>query len=252
MKNPKLIIDCKIGDPLFIVNYKVSLPYDYSRDNIRKMYIKEIIPGFDHDVYKLEKINVFGGNEYYEFNNDSSKHDELTLDTDYSYGKNGDRIYSTYQGALNYLVQEIQYNLNKQLKRLEYIEENLGICTTPFMKIKTHSFYDNKEHYNHYTRKEIYDIDWYEDNYEKQIKTINDKVKDKKFEVWKEHVEYDALGRLVRNCYTWKELDKKFDTLEEANEYIWKVDKSRVPCEIGKYFFEGFRYYVKYPKEINE
>ena len=64
--------------------------------------------------------------------------------------------------------------------------------------------------------------------------------------MWSKYVEYDALGRQNHSFSFIKDkLIKTFDTLQEANAWIFKNDKSRTPCEEGKPFFEGDHYYVK-------
>ena len=88
----KLSKDLKEGNPVFMIKYTSNIP-DYLRDDIRKLYVDKVIYGSDWeggDLYKLRRINVFSADEYYEIRHENSeRHDDLTLDTDYAYGKNG-------------------------------------------------------------------------------------------------------------------------------------------------------------------
>lgn len=249
----KLFKDLKEGNPVFMVKYTSNIP-DYLRDDIRKLYVDKVIYGSDWeggDLYKLRRINVFSADEYYEIRHENSeRHDDLTLDTDYAYGKNGTntegyRFYTTYQGALNYLIREIQVNILDQLKRLEDIETRLGVSDENLITIKTRSVYEQKDYWQHLKKIEIYNVCWFDDKI--NCNFIDNNLKDKQYEVWSKYVEYDALGRKTNqdSKYIKDILVKKFDTLQEANEWVFKNDKSRTPCEEGTPFFEGDHYYVK-------
>ena len=249
----KLFKDLKEGNPVFMVKYTSNV-HDYLRDDIRKLYVDKVIYGSEWeggDLYKLRRINVFNADEYYEIRHENSdRHDDLVLDTDYAYGKNGTntegyRFYTTYQGALNYLIQEIQVNIREQLKRLEDIETRLGVSNTNLITIKTKSVYEQKDHCRHLKKTEIYDTCWFDDKI--NCNFIDNNLKNKQYEVWSKYVEYDALGRKMNHDsrYIKDILVKKFDTLQEANAWVFKNDKSRTPCEEGTPFFEGDHYYVK-------
>lgn len=249
----KLFKNLKKGDPVYMVKYTSNIPDYYCPDNIRKLWVDEIQYGNEFeggDLYKLKRIHVFSADEVYEIRHENSdRHDNLILDSDFAYGNNGTntegyRFYTTYQEALNYLIQEIQVNIRKQLERLENIETRLGVSDRNIITVKTRSVYEQKDHWQHLKKIEIYDIgDWDKIN----CNFIDKKLKDKQYEVWSKLVEYDALGRKMNHdsIYIKDLLVKKFDTLQEANSWIFKNDKSRSTCGEGTPFFEGDHYYVK-------
>jgi hypothetical protein len=240
----KLVKDCKPGDLLYMVKYDRDLP-DYIHDSITRIVIREIVPGTEFsggDLIRCEYISVFNANTEYEFRHMTSDHDDLLLDTDFLYcdGKyEGCRCYTSYQGALDYLVHSIQYNVMKQLERLETISETLGISENQPIDIST-TYVTNGD--RRYKKKEIYDTGLYPED---SICTIKKSFKPVKTEVRRTHVELDALGRTKHNVYSWDEKFREFDTQEEANKWIFENDESRWPCESGKSFFEGYRYYIK-------
>ena len=240
----KLIIDCKPGDPLYMVKYEPFL-HSECRDCITRIFIKEIIPGCEWDggdLIKCEYISVFNRNTEYEFRHLSSHHDDLIIDSDFLYCKGkyeGYRCYTSYQGALDWLVREIHSNISKQLSRLEDISANLGTSERPLINISTHYLTDGNEKYK---KTEIYDVMYFNKD---KLSRIKSSFEPKKIEVYRYHVELDALGREKRNVYSWEEHFKDFDTLEEANQWIYENDESRWPCEAGNSFYEGYRYYIK-------
>lgn len=248
----KLFKDLKKGDPVYMVKYTSNIP-DYHTDNIKKVYVDEKKFGTEYDggdLYRLKKYHVYGSDEVYEIRHENSDcHDSLLLDTDYAYGRSGTntegyRFYTTYQGALNYLIQKIQIDIRKQLKRLEDVETRYGMSDANLITVKTQSVYEQKDHWQHLKKIEIYDIaDWDKIN----CKFIDKSLKDKQYEVWSKYVEYDALGRKINpdSIYIKDILVKKFDTLQEANAWVFKNDKSRSTCGEGTPFFEGKHYYVK-------
>lgn len=250
----KLFKDLNEGNPVFMVKYTSNIPDYYCPDHIRKLYVDKIIYGTEFeggDLYKLKRTHVFSADEVYEIRHENSdRHDSLLLDSDFAYGNNvtnteGYRFYTTYQGALNYLIQQIQINISKQLKRLEDIETRLGVSDRNLITIKTKSVYEQKDHWSHLKKTEIYDTCWFNDKI--NCNFIDNSLKDKQYEVWSKYVEHDALGRKTNHdsIYIKDKLVKKFDTLQEANAWIFKNDKSRTPCEEGTPFFEGDHYYVK-------
>lgn len=251
----KLFKDLKEGNPVFMVKYTSNIPKNYyCPDNIRKLYVDKVEYGSEFeggDLYKLKSISISGADEVYEIRHETSdRHDSLILDTDYAYGNNGTktegyRFYTTYQEALNYLIQEIQANIRKQLERLEDIETRLGVSDTNLIIIKTRSVYEQKDHWCHLKKIEIYDTCWFDNKI--NCKYIDKNLKDKQYEVWSKYVEYDALGRKMNHSSTYIKdlLVKKFDILQEANAWIFKNDKSRDQCGEGTPFFEGDHYYVK-------
>lgn len=250
----KLFKNLKKGDPVYMVKYTSNIPDYYCPDDIRKLWVDEIKYGSEFeggDLYKLKRVNVFGRDEVYEIRHENSdRHDSLLLDTDFDHGNNGTntegyRFYTTYQEALNYLIIEIQSNISKQLKRLEDIETRLGVADRNIITIKTRSVYDQKDHWRHLKKTEIYNTCWCDDSV--NCNYIDKSLKDKQYEVWSKLVEYDALGRKMNHdsIYIKDLLVKKFDTLQEANAWVFKNDKSRSTCGEGTPFFEGEHYYVK-------
>lgn len=246
----KLLINCKIGDPVYIVNTK-SKSDSGILDCIRQYFIKDIIHHGNGiftagTTYKLEKISLHYTDKY-EFNHSSSIDDELIVDSEHGYGKDGDRIYTTYQGALDYLISDIKCDILKQLRRLEYIEEHLGTSDNSSIVIRTKKMEYNWHKIN---KREIYE-DIYSDDANKDIQEINEKLKNQKIEVWKNYVEYDGEGE---TAYSSKEeyFHKAFDTLEEAEEWIWKNDKSRGICGKNNDIYEGYHYYIKIPEVQTE
>lgn len=180
----KLLINCKIGDPVYIVNTK-SKSDSGIPDCIRQYFIKDIIHHGNGiftagTTYKLEKISLHYTDKY-EFNHSSSIDDELIVDSDHGYGKDGNRIYTTYQGALDYLISDIKCDILKQLHRLEYIEEHLGTSDNSSIVIRTKKMEYNWHKIN---KREIYE-DIYSDDANKDIQEINEKLKNQKIEVWK-------------------------------------------------------------------
>lgn len=241
----KLIINCKPGDPLYMVKYAPSLQTG-SIDYISRIFIKEIIPRNEWeggDLFKCEENCGLYGTTKYEFHNTSSHHDELILDEDFLYcdGKyNGYRCYTSYQGALDWLVGEIQYNIYNQLSRLENISERLGTSERPLLDINTYYLSDGNEKCK---KSEIYDLSWVNKD---KLSKFKSSSSSQKVEVYRRYVELDAIGRNTSHIHLSEEHFRDFDTPEEANKWIYENDESRWPCQSGKPCYEGYRYYIKH------
>ena len=236
-KNTKLIKDCKVGDTL----YYVYDPDFHIELNIFPVKIEEIKYGNEFeggDTYKCVHHTIH--NEYYyEFKNENSDfHDSLIVDMDYAYDdKNHGRFYTSYQGAVDYLIHNLQFNILKEIGRLERIEEKFGISDYNLFIKKTKKI---RENYIDYKKIEIYDnISNYE---EENIDILNEKLKNTKVKVYKQLIETDAYGNV-----RWSGTElfiKEFDSIEEANIWIKENDKSYYHGN-SEWGWEGDRYFIK-------
>lgn len=237
-KTPKLIKDCKVGDTL----YYVILKDGSVEDLIIPVSIEEIKMGdsfgIKPNVYKCKSIY---GSDTYEFNHENSEqHDSLILDTDYAYAKddsgfknNYERFYTTYDGAVEWLMVEIKYDIIKKLNRLERLEKNNGVKTDIFQK-KTK---ECKIDYHPYKKIEIYDCNSWE-----KPKDTDKALENKKIKVYKKLIETDYYG-----CIKYSGIEifvKEFDYIEDALEYIFKHDKSRRHGSLDSWY-EGETYFIK-------
>ena len=239
-KTPKLIKDCKVGDTL----YYVILKDGSTEDLIIPVSIKEIKRsdafGISPNIYVCKSI--YGSDsDIYEFNHtNSEQHDSLIVDTDYAYGKDADgfktnyeRFYTSYDGAVEWLMTEIKYDIIKKIERLEKLERNNGIKTNIFQK-KTKQC---KIDYHPYKKIEIYDCSSWE-----EPKTVDKALENKKIKVYKKLIETDYYGDIK---YSGTEIFvKEFDYIEDALEYIFKHDKSRWHGDFDSWY-EGDTYFIK-------
>lgn len=233
----KLIKDCKVGDLL----YYVSDPdfHENRDDEIFQVKITEIKRGGEFeggDTFKCERSETV-----YTFKHQNSDfHDSLIVDTDYAcYTKDGyceGRFYTTYQAAVDFLINGLQYKLLHDLERLDDAELKFGLAKyNAFQKITNEITVD----YEKYKKTEIYDLTSFSD---KTPTWVNRQLKNKKVKVYKRLVETDAYGSV-----RWSGTDifvKEFDSIEEANRFMKENDKSYYHGE-SDFWYEGDRYFIK-------
>lgn len=234
----KLIMNCRKNDKL----YYVSVP-KYSNDKliIKKIWIESIKHNtYTPDIYTCRQLS---SDKKIKFSHISSSHDSLVLDTDYGYVDDdcNARVYTTYQGALNWGIQQIQSSILNSLKQLELAEKRYGLSDRYFFEKKTKSYMDN-EVYRIQKKYEIYDTMYI---YKETPEELDKKLNQHPIEVWKHYVEYNAHGYDSGNHYIPEDrLVEKFDTIEDARKWIHENDKSRHEGE-NEIFFEGYKYYIK-------
>ena len=213
--------------------YVIFKSADGTKDDIRKIVIEDIKhDSFAHDTYLCKFL---GDDFHVSFTNCSSDLDDLILDSDHAYVDNYDykRVYTSYQGALDYMYLHLQMSIKKDLERLELIEKNLGFGKDIAFSKKT---YTCKEDYRRYKKIEIYT------NWDEKPKDVDKILENKKVNVYKKLIETDYYGHTK---YSGEEhFVESFDTLEEALEFVQKNDKSRHEGRTDSWF-EGYKYYIK-------
>ena len=239
-KTAKLIKDCQKGDTL----YHVYDPNFYSDNlDIFPVKIEEIIYGTEFDggdTYKCIHYTTGYYNHEYTFKHlNSDRHDSLILDTDYARdSKNNARFYTTYQNAVDFLINSIQFKIRKNLQMLEKVEKDFGPASYNAIIKKTKEYYD-KEHDRTYKKIEIYDID----SWDKRTPSwLDENLKNEKVKVYKQLIETDSYGSVI-----WSGTEifvKEFDSIEEANAWMKENDKSYYHGE-SDIWFEGERYFIK-------
>lgn len=236
---PKLIKDCKVGDTLYYVQDPMHHPGN-DTFHIYPRSIEKIDHGYIHDTFTCKSISLYGESTYTFTHTDSDSHDSLILDTDYAYDKedNG-RYFTTYEGAVTFVNIQLQYRLHLVLKQLEWAEKHLGFADHHIFIKKTNKIRDG---YTDYKKIELYDI---LNSDGKTTQWLDKKLKDKKVKVYKKHVETDHNGS--ERSYSFKpyeEFVKDFDTIEDAQRWMHKHDKSYYHGK-SDMWFEGDRYFIK-------
>ena len=231
---PKLMKDCKVGDTLYYVQDPMHHPGN-DTFHIYPRSIEKIEHGYIHDTFTCKNI---GGNSTYTFTHeDSVNHDSLIVDMDYAHDKedNG-RYFTTYEGAVDFVNNQLQYRLLHIIKQLEWVEKHLGFTNDNAIVKKTREV---KSNYTNYKKIEIYDIPR---GSEKSPKWLDKKLKDKKVKVYKKHIETDHNGSVCSTKY--EKFVKDFDTIEDAQRWMHKHDKSYYHGK-SDMWFEGDRYFIK-------
>jgi hypothetical protein len=234
----KYIKDCKVGDVLYCVLYP-SFYDDYIGD-IFQVTIKDIKYGSEFDggdTYKCSRYDAAGIEREYIFQNQTSdRHDSLILDTDYAYYGNEGMFYTTYQAAVDFLINKLQRYVLKSLRNLEDAESKFGLAKYNCFQKRTNKV---KQDYKSYKKYEIYDINSYSD---KSPNWVDKQLKGKKVKVYKKLIETNCYGSVK-----WSGSDifvQEFDSIEEANRFMKENDKSYYHGKSDRWF-EGDRYFIK-------
>lgn len=231
----KKFIDCKKGDALY------GISNSSENTNIFKYYIENITPGTEFDggdLYELCSYDYNFNKSTYKFRHFSSRHDSLIVDLDYARDDDKNWLYfTTYQGAVDHIIHELQYSIIHKLNILNRVEEKLGVADYNLFIKKTSEAGEVK-------RFEIYDLPYNQ----KDTKKAEELLEGKKYNVYKHHVSTDMQGNSTLTFKTKEFFVRSFDFKEDALAWMYKNDKSYRNGK-SEYCYDGDRYFIKYEEE---